>query len=232
MKIYACSDLHVSPTHFSDPARAFLEEAVREADLTLFCGDIYEGSWCSLKESVKSEKGRELWDLIKRQRQPVILRGNHDWTLQKYVVDPNVPVLDHWEFEEDGEKYYATHGWAEYDLPFGLLAPVYNRILPKLPILAKWWTRWRSPGTQKRKQRFTWYWRRVREMSNKAIFHCMKMSNEAISRDIKKRRIPIWGHSHHRHIDSYENWLAINCGDFCEDDIGGIVIEDGVAREW
>jgi hypothetical protein len=33
MKIYACSDLHMSPDHFSDQAKLFLEEARQEANL-------------------------------------------------------------------------------------------------------------------------------------------------------------------------------------------------------
>ena len=65
------------------------------------------------------------------------------------------------------------------------------------------------------------YWRRVREAANQAMFQA-----------IDKGWTPIWGHTHHRHIDAYERWLALNCGDFDQDEIGGLVIDDGVAREW
>jgi len=226
MKIYACSDLHVSPTHFSDRARAFLEEAAQEADLTLLCGDIYEGSWYPLEESVKSPNGQELWGLIQKLPQAVILVGNHDWTLGEYLGDSAHPVLKSYRFDMDGRTYYATHGWIEYDLSLSLLAPVYRWIYPLLPILAKCWTRKRSPRTLKLQAlklegKAALYWRHSREMSNQAIFHA-----------IEEGCVPIWGHSHRRHLDSYERWLTINCGDFCEDDIGGVVIEDGVAREW
>jgi predicted phosphodiesterase len=69
------------------------------------------------------------------------------------------------------------------------------------------------------------YWAFVRGMSNQAILHA-----------IRKEWVPIWGHSHRRHLDAYENWLSINCGDFDRDefgdDIGGIIIENGRVREW
>ena len=226
MKIYACSDLHVSPTHFSDRAKAFLEEAAQQADLTLLCGDIFEGAWCPLEESVKSPNGQELWSLIQRTPQAVTVVGNHDWTLAEYLGDSTHPVLKTYRFDMDGKSYYATHGWIEYDLAMSLLAPIYQWIYPLLPILAKWWTRRNSPRTlklqaQKLEGREARYWRHVRDMSNRAIFQA-----------IDEGCVPIWGHSHRRHIDSYETWLTINCGDFAEDDIGGVVIEDGVAREW
>jgi UDP-2,3-diacylglucosamine pyrophosphatase LpxH len=226
MKIYACSDLHVSPTHFSDRARAFLEEATQESDLTLFCGDIYEGSWHPLEESFESDNGQELLGLIQGQPEAVVLLGNHDWTLDQYLVDSKHPVVKNYSFNADGKRYYATHGWIEYDVALSLLAPIYRWLFPLLPILTKCWTRKRSPRTLKLKAlksggRSDFYWRHVRDMSNQAIFQA-----------IDKGWIPIWGHSHRRHIDAYEKWLTINCGDFSEDDIGGVVIEDGVAREW
>ena len=226
MKIYACSDLHVSPTHFSARARAFLEEAAQQADLTLLCGDIYEGAWCPLEESVNSPNGQALWSLIQRTPQAVTVVGNHDWTLGEYLGDSTHPVLKTYRFDMDGKSYYATHGWIEYDLAMSLLAPIYQWIYPLLPILAKWWTRRNSPRTlklqaQKLEGREARYWRHVRDMSNRAIFQA-----------IDEGCVPIWGHSHRRHIDSYETWLTVNCGDFAEDDIGGVVIEDGVAREW
>lgn len=226
MRIYACSDLHVSPTHFSDRAKAFLEEAIREADLTLFCGDIYEGTWCPLEESFASENGQELLDLIQGQPNAVVLLGNHDWTLDKYLVDSKHPVLKSHRFNADGKRYYATHGWIEYDVALSLLAPIYQWLFPLLPVLARCWTRWKSPRAMKLQAlesqgRSNLYWRHARKMSNQAIFQA-----------IDKGWIPIWGHSHRRHIDAYEKWLTINCGDFAEDDIGGLVIEDGVPREW
>ena len=52
------------------------------------------------------------------------------------------------------------------------------------------------------------------------------MATRAILSARKHGFIPIWGHTHRRHIDFYEGWLAICCGDFIEDDIGGIVIEE------
>jgi UDP-2,3-diacylglucosamine pyrophosphatase LpxH len=226
MRIYACSDLHVSPTHFSNRARAFLEEAAEKADLALLCGDIYEGAWNRLEESVQSPNGQELWGLIQRLPEAVILVGNHDWTLEEYLGDPAHRVLQNYRFDMDGKSYYATHGWIEYDLALSLLAPIYSWIFPLLPFLAKWWTQRNSPRTMKLaalklEGREARYWRHVRQMSNQAIFQA-----------IDEGCVPIWGHSHRRQIDSYENWLAINCGDFAEDDIGGVVIEDGVAREW
>ncbi len=226
MKIYACSDLHVSPDHFSGRAKLFLEEARQEADLTLLCGDIYEGAWCYLEESLESPNGQELWSLIQRLPEAVILAGNHDWTLGDYRGDPQHRVLKEYRFELDGRSYYATHGWIEYDLSLSLLAPIYQWIYPLLPVLAKWWTRNKSPRTLKLEALESQgpdihYWRRVREASNQAIFQA-----------IREGCVPIWGHSHRRHIDAYEKWLSINCGDFCEDDIGGVIIEDGVAREW
>ena len=232
MRIYACSDLHVSPDIFLDQTRVFLEEAAERVDMTLFCGDIFEGSWFPLQESVSHANGQELWTLLKAQKKPVVIRGNHDWTLAKYIQDPNVRIHTHYEFEADGVKYYATHGWAEYDVRFGRLAPYYDKILPILSLLAGWWTARKTPGTLKRKKRTLRYWRAVRRTSNRAIFHCMKMTREAVLQDIKARRVPVWGHTHHRHIDEYEYWLAINCGDFVEKDNGGIVIEDGVPRLW
>jgi len=221
MRIYACSDLHVSPIHFSDLARAFLEEAVQNAAVTLLCGDMYEGIWYPLQESVESRNGQELWSLIQRLSQAVVLLGNHDWTLGEYVGDSRHPVLKSYRFDMDGRSYYATHGWIEYDLALSVLAPIYTWLFPKLPGLVRWWTRRGSPRTLKLEARTALYWRIVREMSNQAIF-------QAISEDC----VPIWGHSHRRHIDPYDRWLAINCGDFCEDDIGGIVVEDGVVRQW
>ncbi len=223
MKIYACSDLHVSPEHFSRPAKSFLEEAVQEADKTLLCGDIFEGSWFPLEESINSPKGRELMKLIQKLSEVVVIKGNHDWTLKQYV---DFPVLENHSFEMDGKSYYATHGWKEYDLPVGLLAPIYRYILPLLPVLARWWTSRQSPRTlklaaQKSGGHDLRYWRHVRKMSNRAIFQA-----------IKEARIPIWGHSHHKHIDKYEGWQAINCGDFSGTNVGGIVIQDGEPRKW
>ena len=221
MKIYACSDLHVSPIHFSNLARAFLEEAAQKADLTLLCGDIYEGIWYPLEESVESINGQELWSLIQGLPQAVILLGNHDWTLREYLGNSRHPVLKRYRFDMDGRSYYAIHGWIEYDLTLSVLAPIYTWLFPKLPALVRWWTRRKSPRTLKLEGQSPLYWRHVREMSNQAIFQA-----------IYEGCVPIWGHSHRRHIDPYGRWLAINCGDFCEDDIGGVVIEDGVARQW
>jgi UDP-2,3-diacylglucosamine pyrophosphatase LpxH len=231
MKIYACSDLHVSPIHFSNRAKLFLEEAVREAGLTLLCGDIYEGIWYELEESVNSPNGQELWSFIKGLPRAVILEGNHDWTLGEYLpADKDHWVEKSYEFEADGKKYYATHGWVEYDLTLSPLAPIYRWLFRLLPKLTKYWPRRQTPSEMKKeaqqsKSLAKIYWRHVRAMSNQAIF-------QAIAEDC----IPIWGHSHRRHIDAYENWRSINCGDFCKDeygdDIGGIIIEDGVVREW
>jgi UDP-2,3-diacylglucosamine pyrophosphatase LpxH len=227
MKIYACSDLHVSPTHFSERARAFLEEAVQQADLTLLCGDIFEGTWCPLEESVKSPNGQELWNLIQKLPKAVIIVGNHDWTLKKHVAESKHPILKKHRFDMDGRSYYATHGWIEYDRSLLMfLIPIYDRIYPLLSTLAKFLKRFKSPRTLKLESREIGgrpldYWRRVRKTSNQAIFQA-----------IKEGCVPIWGHTHHRHIDTYEEWLAINCGEFCEDEIGGIVIEDGEPRGW
>jgi UDP-2,3-diacylglucosamine pyrophosphatase LpxH len=222
MKIYACSDLHVSKDHFSQHAKSFLAEAAQEADLTLLCGDIFEGSWRPLEESVASDNGKELRRFIDGQDNAIIILGNHDWTLEKHIPDSKHPIKKTHTFEDEtGNTYYATHGWVEYDLPLGWLAPVYHIILPKLPILAKWWSKWFSPGSLKRRGRDRQYWRRVRAMSNRPIFQA-----------IDKNWIPIWGHSHHRHIDLYDQWRAINCGDFAGDDIGGIIIENGRPRVW
>jgi len=245
VRIYACSDLHVSPTHFSDAARAFLQEGRERADLTLLCGDIYEGIWYPLEESVRSDRGQELWSLIESLPRAVLLLGNHDWSLRDYLAGSRHPVVKSYQFDGDGRSYYATHGWIEYDLALSLLAPIYTWLFPRLPWLLRWWTGRRSPRALKLGVRspLYWhhvleaqrrvhdrpgfeaqsllYWRYVREMANQAIF-------QAISEDC----VPIWGHSHRRHIDPYARWLAINCGDFCEDDLGGVVIEDGVARLW
>jgi UDP-2,3-diacylglucosamine pyrophosphatase LpxH len=232
MKIYACSDLHVSPDIFLEQTRVFLGEAAERADVTLFCGDIFEGSWFDLEDSVNHAHGQELWNLITAQKKPVVIRGNHDWTLAEYISDPNVKVHTHYKFEADGIKYYATHGWAEYDVLFGRLAPYYHWILPILSLLAGWWTKRKTPGKYKSQERTLRYWHIVRRMSNRAIYHCMQMSKQAAVQDVSVRRIPIWGHTHHRHLDEYENWLAINCGHFVEADSGGIIIEDGVPTYW
>jgi UDP-2,3-diacylglucosamine pyrophosphatase LpxH len=232
MKIYACSDLHVSPNRFLDQTRAFLEEAAAQGDMTLLCGDVFEGSWFPLQESVEHANGQALLDLIKAQKQPVVIRGNHDWTLANYVHDPEIKIHTNYRFSADGVKYYATHGWAEYDILFGSLAPFYDIILPMLSFLTGWWTARRSPGTLQRKKQTQRYWRLVRRMSNRAIFHCMKMARKEVPENINARRVPLWGHTHHRHIDDYEYWLAINCGDFTEADNGGIVIENGWPRWW
>lgn len=226
MKIYACSDLHVSPNQFSDRARVFLTEAAQEADLTLLCGDIYEGMWCELDESIDSPNGQELLSLIRSLRKAVILRGNHDWTLPEYLTDIQHPILENHTFNADGKRYYATHGWVEYDLTLSLLAPIYKWLYPLFPKLIKWWTGRNSIRMQKRAAQETGshdarYWRRVREAANQAMFQA-----------IDRGWIPIWGHTHHRHIDAYERWLALNCGDFDQDEIGGLMIEDGVPREW
>jgi UDP-2,3-diacylglucosamine pyrophosphatase LpxH len=222
MIIYACSDLHVSKDHFSPAARAFLEEAHQKADLTLLCGDLYEGSWRPLQESVTSANGKALWELVQGLDNAVILLGNHDWTLKKHVQNSKHPIKrSHLLPDADGRTYYATHGWMEYDLPVGWLAPIYHRILPRLPVAAGLWTRWKSPGAQKRKGQMRRYWRHVRKMSNRAIFNA-----------IDNNYIPIWGHSHRRQIDLFDDWLAINCGAFVEGEIGGIVIEHGEPREW
>jgi UDP-2,3-diacylglucosamine pyrophosphatase LpxH len=232
MKIYACSDLHVSPEVFLDQTRIFLEEAAANADMTLLLGDIFEGSWFPLQESVEHPNGQELWKLIKAQKTPLLVRGNHDWTLEKYIQDPQVKIHTNHKFEADGVKYYATHGWAEYDVPLGRLAPFYDTILPILSLLAKYWSKLKTPGKFKRGERTLVYWHKVRALSNRAIYHAMKMSKDPALEDVSARRVPIWGHTHHRHLDDYEHWLAINCGDFVEPDGGGIVIEDGVPRPW
>ena len=221
MRIYACSDLHVSPTHFSDLARAFLDEAMLKADLTLLCGDIYEGVWYPLAESVGSQKGQELWTLIAGLPRAVVLAGNHDWTLDEHLTGLRHPVLKSYRFDMDGRSYYATHGWIEYDLAMSLLAPIYTWLFPRLPVLARWWTQWRSPAALKRGTSDALYWRHVREMSNQAMFQA-----------IGEGCVPIWGHSHRRHIDAYSRWLSINCGDFVGGDIGGVVVEDGAPRHW
>jgi UDP-2,3-diacylglucosamine pyrophosphatase LpxH len=231
MRIYACSDLHVSSEHFSNRARAFLEEAAQEADLTLLCGDIYEGTWCELKDSVHSSNGQELWNLIQAQSEAVILAGNHDWTLGDFLpADPQHRVGKNLRFEADGKEYYATHGWIEYDLSLSWLTPIYPWIFKLLPKLAKYWPRRKTPSEIKQAARQSRtsdqaYWRLVRQMANQAMYQA-----------IDEGCVPIWGHSHRRHIDSYEGWLAINCGDFCQDDygndVGGIIIENGVPRRW
>ena len=69
MKTYVCSDLHISPTHFLDQAKEFLEEAVREADRILLCGDIVEGSWNKVTESLSSKNGNAFLDLMRRYPQ-------------------------------------------------------------------------------------------------------------------------------------------------------------------
>jgi len=245
MKIYACSDLHVSPIHFSNLARAFLEEAAQKADLTLLCGDIYEGIWYPLEESVASEKGQELWGLIESLPQAVVLLGNHDWTLREYVGDSRHPVLRSYRFDMDGRSYYATHGWLEYDLALSVLAPIYTWLFPKLPSLLRWWTRRRSPRALRLGVRSSLYWRYVLEAQRRvhrrhglevqsSLYwrRGREMANQAIFQAIYEGCVPVWGHSHRRHIDAYESWLAINCGDFCEDDVGGVVIEEGVAGLW
>ena len=230
MRIYVCSDLHVSPTHFSDRARTFLEEAAAEADLTLLCGDIYEGTWCELEDSFNSQNGQQLAGLVEALPDVVVIAGNHDWSLGEFFVDLRHPVVRSHAFNADGKRYYATHGWMEYDVALSLIAPIYGWIYRLLPKLARFLPRRKTPGELKKEASQSRsldavYWRFVRAMSNEAIFQA-----------IDKGWIPIWGHSHRRHIDAYERWLTINCGDFVQDehgdDVGGIIIEDGVPREW
>jgi predicted phosphodiesterase len=181
---------------------------------------------------VEHPNGQALLELIKAQKNPLLIRGNHDWTLADYIQDPDIKIHTSKKFEEDGVKYYATHGWAEYDVPLGRLAPIYDRILPILALLAKWYSKRKTPGKFKQRDRTLVYWHKVRSLSNRAIYHAMRMSKEPAVHNVEARRVPIWGHTHHRHLDEYENWLAINCGDFVERDSGGIVIEDGVPRLW
>jgi len=246
MIIYACSDLHVDPGRFSDQAKAFLREAAeRKADYTLLCGDIFEGTHLGLKETILSQNGKDMLALIVQQKEPILILGNHDWTLRQVLADPEVQddpeikrLLQAKAFEVCKSRkipvnettLYATHGWAEYDRPYGWMAPVYHRIVPLLASFSKI-LNWSSPGrlkarSQKPESRTKGFWeryylRRERRMATRAILDARKNGY-----------VPIWGHTHRRHIDYYEGWRAICCGDFTEDEMGGIVIEDGEVKLW
>jgi UDP-2,3-diacylglucosamine pyrophosphatase LpxH len=246
MIIYACSDLHVTPDRFSERAKAFLKEAAeREADYTLLCGDIFEGTHLGLKESLLSQNGKDLLRLIVEQKKPILILGNHDWTLRQVLADSEVSedqeiqsllqakaleVCQNRKIALDDTTLYATHGWAEYDRPYGWMAPIYHRIVPLLASASNIMN-WSSPSrlkarSQKKESRMKGFWeryylRRERRMSTRAIIAARKHGY-----------IPIWGHTHRRHIDYYEGWRAICCGDFTEDEMGGIVIEDGEVKLW
>jgi UDP-2,3-diacylglucosamine pyrophosphatase LpxH len=232
MKIYACSDLHISPDVPVDIARPFLEEAAEQADHTLFCGDIFEGSWHPLGESVAHQNGQEMWALIKAQTNPILIRGNHDWTLKRYAPDEDIEIHTYHVLKVDGVNWYVTHGWAEYDVVFGRLARHYHYILPLLSLFAPIYTKLRTPLTLERKQKTRKYWERVRTMATHAILHSIDLNRELGPDQIVTPWVPVWGHTHHRHLDKYEHWMSINCGDFIEAGDGGIVIEDGVPEAW
>jgi predicted phosphodiesterase len=233
MKIYACSDLHVSPKHFSSKAKEFLREAADDqADWTLLCGDIYEGTReFTVKESIESPNGQELYELIKKLPQAIIIEGNHDLDLHKHLP-PNVnfEIARFRRLSVDGKEFFVTHGWREYDLKLRRLAPIFKYIYRILPIVTKILPFWKTPSEMRAEslespKKSTIYWAFVRGMSNQAMLHA-----------IREGCIPIWGHSHRRHLDAYENWFSINCGDFDRDefgdDVGGVIIEDGMVREW
>jgi UDP-2,3-diacylglucosamine pyrophosphatase LpxH len=239
MLIYACSDLHVNPERFSPKAQDFLREAAeRGADYTLFCGDIFEGTRCDLEKTFQSSHGEKLLELIDQQKDPILIRGNHDWTLQRYLEDEALnpyarlralKVRDYWKEVKLGDKWlYATHGWAEYDRPFGWFACIYHRIVPTLSFMADVINSL-SPGAllkraQKREGWCFGFWERF------YLWQERRMSSRAILAAREHGCVPLWGHTHRRHVDAYEEWLAICCGDFIEDDI--VVIEDDQVKLW
>jgi UDP-2,3-diacylglucosamine pyrophosphatase LpxH len=262
MIIYACSDLHVKPDYISDKVKLFLAQAAeRQADYTLFCGDTFEGTHTGLKDSVLSANGKEMLELIVRQRNPILILGNHDWTLKQVLADPQVKgdpdiqellgqkpiqVVKNYPIPLGGRTLHFTHGWAEYDRPFGWLAPVYHRVIPVLAWVSSVMNKLSnkrmevratdilnalSPGRMKARipkeggarSGFWewWYLRRERGAATRAILDARRNGY-----------IPIWGHTHRRQIDFFERWLAINCGDFVQDEIGGIVIEEDKVKLW
>jgi predicted phosphodiesterase len=246
MIIFACSDLHISPGFFSENAKRFLTQAAHQkADYTLLCGDIFEGTHTVLEKSILSDNGKEALDLIVHQRNPILILGNHDWTLKQVMADPKVrlepdikellaqkplQVLRSCLVPVGGRTLYATHGWAEYDRPCGWLAPVYHHVVPALTWAAKV-LNVLSPGQLKARIAKAdggrsgfwewWYLRRERGAGSRAILDARR-----------NNYIPIWGHTHRRQIDFFEDWLAINCGDFVQDEIGGVVIEDAKVWLW
>jgi len=267
MKIYACSDLHVSPEYTSDEAKLFLEQAVETDDtFVVLCGDIFEGTHHKLEDSLVSDKGRELLKIILKKENLddlIVIRGNHDWTLQqclekKEVVealceDPDLEphfrdgnplvVRDNWTETLYGHRFYATHGWAEYDRPYGWMKGFYHRVVPRLARaselkrgIAEFFRFIRFlhlglPGSLKSRARTSTGWRKTL-FERLYIRRERRMSTRAILAARKHDYIPLWGHTHRRHIDFYEDWFAICCGDFAGDDIGGIIIEDGQVKLW
>jgi UDP-2,3-diacylglucosamine pyrophosphatase LpxH len=265
--IYACSDLHVSPEYISDQVKAFLEEAVaKDNTFVLLCGDIFEGTHYKLEDSLVSDKGRELLRIILKKEtldDLIVIRGNHDWTLQNcfenqeiidaLCKDPDlephfrdgspIVVRDNWEATLHGKRFYATHGWAEYDRPYGWMKGFYHHVVPRLARaselkrgISEFFRLIRLlhlflPGSLKRGAQ-TSKGLRKKIFERLYIRRERRMSTRAILAARKNKYIPIWGHTHRRHVDFYEEWAAICCGDFAEDDIGGIVIADGQVKLW
>jgi predicted phosphodiesterase len=233
MLIYACSDLHVSPKHLSRKALEFLQEAIDNgADLTLLCGDIYEGTReFKVKESVESANGQELFELIKALPKALIIEGNHDYDLRKHLPPhSNFEVAQSRRLTADGIEYLVTHGWREYDFKMRRVRHIYGLLYWLFPRITKILPFWNTPSDMKAEGRAEpdvdrRYWAAVRRMSTRAI-----------QQAIQEGCVPIWGHTHRRHLDRYENWLSINCGDFDRDqygdDVGGIIIDDGWVRGW
>jgi predicted phosphodiesterase len=238
MLIYACSDLHVSPEHFSSRAREFLEEAIsNQANWTLLCGDIYEGTAeYKVQESIDSPNGQELCKLIKQLPKALIIEGNHDYDLRKHLPESsNYKVKASHSLEIDGGKVlYVTHGSQEYDSRIRRIRHIYwffYWLFPRASKIRRLLRRLlKTPSEMKAEGRTEpevdlQYWTAVRKMSTLSILQA-----------IQERCVPIWGHTHRRHLDAYEDWLSINCGDFDRDEFGdntgGIIIEDGMAREW
>ncbi|MDD3039629.1 metallophosphoesterase [Bacteroides sp.] len=204
MKIVAASDLHIGyeGTNYANIHR-LLDYTVANADKLILCGDIFDFWRCSLDDIRKYAPTFSVYNKlveISNQMDVVIIKGNHDSTLNDSVFNISKP------FEFQG--IYYTHGW-EFDVEQCIGSPFFNFITEYFPNIYKKF--FKTPFEVQAKS----------DVYNTQI----KAIDMVAKRYAEQYDYLVMGHTHYPEIDG----KLVNCGDLV-DSSTYIEINDGIPK--
>lgn len=209
MKSYFASDMHIGLEDSNYPAIMEFFELVRaDGDELILLGDTLD-LWTNTFDNITTkEPYKSAYEsLIKTAAsvQTIMVCGNHDYKLKKFVKDPNIIIKNRF----DRNKCKFLHGW-EFDALQQVAHPYFELIMEVFPYIYQ------------------------KYFYKPPVGYALELDQNSMINNIAREYALKKGYSHiifgHTHEPMIQGSL-LNCGDFVTH-ASYIIVKDGIAELW
>ena len=209
MKSYFASDMHIGLEDSNYPAIMEFFELVRaDGDELILLGDTLD-LWTNTFDNITTkEPYKSAYEsLIKTAAsvQTIMVCGNHDYKLKKFVKDPNIIIKNRF----DRNKCKFLHGW-EFDALQQVAHPYFELIMEVFPYIYQ------------------------KYFYKPPVGYALELDQNSMINNIAGEYALKKGYSHiifgHTHEPMIQGSL-LNCGDFVTH-ASYIIVKDGIAELW